>query len=73
MIIKQCIKCFHLSAKLIDNDSDIDKAFRSMHDSIMRKIKNFVSRNCIVKIIVGHDIKILSVTLNKNNSIEKWR
>ena len=73
MIIKQCIKCFHLSAKLIDNDSDIDKAFRSIHDSIVRKIKKFVSRNCIVKIIVGHDIKILSVTLNENNSIEKWR
>ena len=62
-----------MSAKLIDNDSDTDKAFRSMHDSIMRKIKNFVSENCIVKIIVGHDIKILSVTLNENNSIEKWR
>ena len=73
MVIKQCIKCFHLSAKLIDNDSDIDKAFRSIHDSIVRKIKKFVSRNCIVKIIVGHDIKILSVTLNENNSIEKWR
>ena len=34
-------KTFHLSAKLIDNHSDIDKVFRSMHQSIMPKIKKF--------------------------------
>ena len=32
-------KTFHSSAKLIASDSDIDKAFISMHQSIMTKIK----------------------------------
>ena len=30
-------KIFHLSAKLIVNDSDIDKAFRSIYESVMMK------------------------------------
>ena len=37
---------FHSSAKLIDNDSDIDKAFGSMHQSIITKIKSSSSENC---------------------------
>ena len=32
-------KIFHSSAKLIASDSDIDEAFKSMHQSIMTKIK----------------------------------
>ena len=31
-------KIFHSSAKLIASDSDIDEAFKSMHQSIMTKI-----------------------------------
>ena len=31
-------KTFHLSAKLIASDSDIDEAFKSMHQSIMTKL-----------------------------------
>ena len=34
-------KIFHSSAKLIASGSDIDKAFISMHQSIMTKIKWF--------------------------------
>ena len=39
---------FHSSSKLIANDSDIDEAFKSMHQSIMSKTKDYVSENCIV-------------------------
>ena len=35
-------KIFHLSAKLIASDSDIEKAFKSKHQSIMTKIKNIL-------------------------------
>ena len=34
---------FHSNAKLIANDSDIDKALESVHQSIITKIKNSVS------------------------------
>ena len=34
-------KIFHSNAKLTGSDSDIDEAFKSMHQSIMTKIKNF--------------------------------
>ena len=32
-------KIFHSNAKLIASDSDIDETFKSMHQSIMTKIK----------------------------------
>ena len=38
----------HSSVKLLVNDSDIDKAFVSMHKNLMRKIKRFVSKDRIV-------------------------
>ena len=41
-------KTFHSSAKLIASDLDIDEAFKSMHQSIMTKIKNYVSEDCII-------------------------
>ena len=41
-------KFFHSSTKLIGSDSDIDKAFTSMHQSIMTKIKNYASEDWIV-------------------------
>ena len=34
-------KISHLCPKLIDSDSDIDKAFGSMHQSIMTIMKKF--------------------------------
>ena len=36
-------KFFHSNAKLIVSDSNIDEAFKSMHQSIMKKIKNFAT------------------------------
>ena len=38
-------KLFDLSAKLIVNDSDIDKAFGWVHKSVMDKMKNSVSED----------------------------
>ena len=44
-------KIFHLSTKLIACDSDIDGAFKSMHQSVMTKMKNYA--------IIKHSLKIL--------------
>ena len=38
-------KTFYSSAKLIVNDSDIDKEFGSKHQSTMTKIKKSVSKD----------------------------
>ena len=51
-------KNFHSSAKLIACDSGIDEAFKSMHQSIMVKIKNSDSEDWVVEAIVKHSIKI---------------
>ena len=60
-------KIFHSSTKLFSNNSDIDKAFRSIHQSVMTKIKKYVRKGWIVKKIVEHNIKIFSVNISKNN------
>ena len=55
MIIKSSIQVL----KLIANDSDIDEALKSMHQSIIKKIKNYICRDCIVlDVIIKHSIKI---------------
>ena len=41
-------KIFNSCTKLIVSDSDIDEAFKSMHQSIMTKIKNYASEDWIV-------------------------
>ena len=52
-------KIFHTRAKLIASDSDINEAFKSMHQSIITKIKNYTSKNYIVlDAIVRHSVKI---------------
>ena len=56
---KELIKIFHSSAKLIASDSDIDEAFISIHQSIVAKIINHASEDCIVlDVIIKHSIKI---------------
>ena len=50
-------KILHSSAKLVAYDSDIDKAFGSMHQNVMTK-KKIVSKDWIVKTVVEHDIQI---------------
>ena len=52
-------KIFHSSTKLIAKDSGIDEAFRSMHQSIITKIKNYSDKDWIVlDVIIKHSIKI---------------
>ena len=55
---KSMPKIFQSSAKLIVKDSNLDKAFTSMHQSVMTKIKNSFSEDWIVKIMVEHDVQI---------------
>ena len=48
-------KIFHSNAKIIGSDSDIDEAFKSMHQSIMTKIKNYACKDWIVlHVIIKH-------------------
>ena len=52
-------KIFHLSTKLIASDTDIDEAIKFMHQSIMKKIKIYTCKVCIVlKVIIKHFVKI---------------
>ena len=53
-------KIFHLSNNVITtSDSDIDEAFKSMHQTIMKKIKNYACEDWIVlHVIIKHRIKI---------------
>ena len=41
-------KIFHSSAKLIASDSGIDEAFKSMHQSIVTKMKSYACEDWIV-------------------------
>ena len=51
-------KIFHSSAKLIASASDIDVALLSIYQSIMTKIKNYTSVNCIIlNVIIKHSIE----------------
>ena len=53
-------KIFHSSAKLIASDSDIDEAFKSMHRTIMTKIKNYACKDLIaLDVIIKLSIKIV--------------
>ena len=52
-------KIFHSTAKLIASDSDIDETFKSMHQRIMTKIKNYACKDWIVlDVIIKYSIKI---------------
>ena len=52
-------KIFHSSAKLIASDSDIDEAFKSMHQSIMTKIEKYTCKHWIVlNVIIKYSINI---------------
>ena len=41
-------KIFHSSTKLIASDSDIDEAFKSMHQNVMRNLKTYACEDCFV-------------------------
>ena len=53
------LKIFHSRTKLVTSDSDTDKAFMSMHQSIMTNIKNYACEDWIdLNVIIKHSIKI---------------
>ena len=52
-------KIFQSSAKLIVSVLDIDEAFKSMHQSIMTKMRNSVRKDWIVlDVVIRYSIKI---------------
>ena len=51
-------KIFHSSAKLIASDLDIKETFKSMHQSIMTKIKKLCEDWIVSDVIIKHSIKI---------------
>ena len=54
-------KIFYSRTKLIASDSDVDEAFKFMHQSIMTKIKNYTCENWIVfNVIIKPSIKIFN-------------
>ena len=60
-------KLSHLCTKLITSDSDIDEAFKSMHQSIMTKIKTYACEDWIVfDIVVKHSTKIFYCYYKEN-------
>ena len=62
-------KIFHSSTKLIANNSDIDEAFKSMHQSSLTKIKKYVCEAWIVLlVIIKHSIKIFECSYKA----KKW-
>ena len=54
-------KIFYSSSKRIATGSEIDETFKSMHQSIMTKIKNFNSENGVAETIVKHSIMIFEL------------
>ena len=52
-------KIFYSRTKLTASDSNIDEAFKSMHQSVMTKIKNYACKDWIVlDVIIKHSIRI---------------
>ena len=52
-------KTFQLSTYLIASNSGIEEAFKFMHQSIITKIRNYVSNNWIVlDVVIKNNIKI---------------
>ena len=49
---------------------ETDEAFGSIHHIVITKMKSYVSKDCIVKTIVGHGIMFLSVSIDRNSSIK---
>ena len=57
-------KIFHSSAKLIASDSDIDEAFKSMHQSIMTKLKTYACKDRIVlDVIISTSYRTVQSTI----------
>ena len=71
MIINQCVKhIFYSSAALIANDPDIHEAFGSLHQSAMTK-KRLIAKTGLLNQMWNMVLKLSSVNIDRNNSIEK--
>ena len=72
MIINQCVILFHSSAKLIANDSDNDESFGSIYQVLncYAKNKNLIAKIGLLKQFWNMVLIFLSVTLDRNNSID---
>ena len=57
-------KILNSSTKLISNDSEMDEAFKSMHQSIITKVKNYASENWIDETVVKHVIYLAVMSEN---------
>ena len=55
---KSIRKIYHSCDRLIASDSDVDKVFESMHQSIMTKLKNYISKDWIVETNAKHGVKV---------------
>ena len=63
-------KIFYSSAKLIASDSDIDEAFKSMHQSIMTKMKNYACKDWVVLDVI---IKCIINVFKSQCKQKKWQ
>ena len=62
---------FNSRTKLIAGDSDIDEVFKSTHQRIMTKIKDYASEDLIVlDLTIKHSIKIFTHQYKEKNSIK---
>ena len=70
---KNCQKNLPLQGtKLIASNSDIDEAFKSMHQSIITKTKNYSCKDWIIlDAIINHNITIFEYYYNENKQYEK--
>ena len=64
-------KIFHSIYKLIVNDLDIDKAIKSMHQSLMTKIKILLAKIGLSRQLWNMVLRFLSVSIGGDNSIER--
>ena len=64
-------KIFHSISKLIVNDLDIDKAIKSMHQSLMTKIKILLAKIGLSRQLWNMVLRFLSVSIGGDNSIER--
>ena len=63
-------KVSHSCTKLTASDSDIDEAFKSMHQSIKTKIKNYACKDWIVTdVVIKQSIRIFKYYYKDH----KWR
>ena len=68
---KSMHKIFHSISKLIVNDLDIDKAIKSMHQSLMTKIKILLAKIGLSRQLWNMVLRFLSVSIGGDNSIER--